>query len=70
LDILSVDAAALGDRDVFIQVFTIPLPAGFPPGVYQVSVGAYSAETSARLPIYDRDQERGNRLFLAEIVVQ
>ena len=69
-DILSVDADLLGDRDVFIQVVTIPLPPAFPAGDYYVSVGAYSKATGERLPIFDSDQPRGDRLFLDTIKVQ
>ncbi len=69
-DILSVDSALLGDRDVFIQVVTIPLPPAFPSGDYYVSVGAYSEITGERLPVFDNDQMRGDRLFLDTIKVQ
>ncbi len=69
-DILSIEPRLLRDRDIFIQIITIPLPAGFPPGEYLVSVGAYSEQTGERVPVYDGDRERGNRLFLKTITVR
>lgn len=69
-DILSLDSSLLRDRDVFIQVITIPLPPDFPPGDYYLSVGAYSRVTNQRLPLFDATTERGDRLFLERIVVQ
>jgi 4-amino-4-deoxy-L-arabinose transferase-like glycosyltransferase len=69
-DVLSVDASFLGDRDVFIQILDVPLPASFPPGDYFVSVGAYRESTQTRLPIYDSNDERGDRLFLDTVTVK
>ncbi len=69
-DILSVDASLLRDRDVFIQIIDVPLPATLPEGEYQVSVGAYRSLTQTRLPVYDANAERGNRLFLEPITVK
>jgi 4-amino-4-deoxy-L-arabinose transferase-like glycosyltransferase len=69
-DTLSVEPDLLRNRDIFIQVVTIPLPNPFPDGEYTVSVGAYSNDTGDRLPVYDNDQPRGNRLFLAKIMVK
>src|SRR5262249_39119228 len=64
-DMLSIDSSLLRARDVFIQVLNIPLPVSFPGGQYFVSIGAYSNETGQRLPVYDQDQPRGDRLFLS-----
>ncbi len=69
-DILSVDASSLRDRDVFIQVIDLPLPATLPAGEYQVSVGAYRQRAQTRLPVYDANDERGDRLFLEPITVK
>lgn len=68
-DTLSVRASALRDRDIFIQVTFVPLPASIPDGVYSLSVGAYQASTQTRLAVYDGDQERGTRLFMGTITV-
>lgn len=68
-DMLSIDPTLLQDRDVFVQLHFIPIPADFPAGDYMISVGAYSTISGDRLPVYDQDQERGNRLFLDKIEV-
>jgi 4-amino-4-deoxy-L-arabinose transferase-like glycosyltransferase len=69
-DLLSVDANLLRDRDVFIQIISIPLPSDFLPGDYYLSVGAYRSASQERLPVYDANYERGNRLFLDMITVK
>jgi 4-amino-4-deoxy-L-arabinose transferase-like glycosyltransferase len=69
-DIMSTDPQLLRDRDIFVQIAYIPLPADFPGGEYQISVGAYSSTTGERLPVYDSNRERGDRLFLDHISVQ
>ncbi|GAB4553952.1 MAG: hypothetical protein OHK0023_23560 [Anaerolineae bacterium] len=69
-DILGIEASLLRDRDVFIQIISLPLPADFPSGEYFLSIGAYSDVNAQRLPIYDGEQERGNRLFLGKVTVQ
>ncbi len=69
-DILNTDSRLLRNRDVFIQAVFIPLPQDFPGGEYHVSVGAYSNSTGERLPVYDSNHERGDRLFLDQITVQ
>lgn len=68
-DLLSVDPTSLQDRDVFVQVITVPLPTDFPPGEYYMSIGAYSNTTETRIPVYEANQERGDRLFLDTITV-
>jgi hypothetical protein len=68
-DLLNVDSGLLHNRDVFMQITSILLPPDFPPGDYSVSIGAYSASTMVRLPIFDDNQERGDRLFLDKITV-
>ncbi|MEP7287519.1 MAG: glycosyltransferase family 39 protein [Chloroflexota bacterium] len=69
-DTLSLDSSLLRARDIFIQVINIPLPPDFPAGEYYISVGAYSHDTGERLPVYDNDQLRGDRLFLNTVTVQ
>jgi hypothetical protein len=69
-DIFSIDESLLRNRDVFIQLVPITIPDDFPPGEYAVSLGAVSTLSSMRLPIFDEDQERGNRLFLSAIHVE
>jgi 4-amino-4-deoxy-L-arabinose transferase-like glycosyltransferase len=68
-DLLNIDSGLLHNRDVFIQIASIVLPPDFPPGEYSVSIGAYSAATMVRLPIFDDNQKRGDRLFLDKITV-
>lgn len=69
-DVLSVEASRLRDRDVFIQIISIPLPPDFPVGEYYLSVGAYRSSNETRLPVYDANDERGDRLFLDTINVE
>lgn len=69
-DILNIEASLLRDRDVFIQIITLPLPADFPSGEYFLSIGAYSERDGQRLPIYDGETPRGDRLFLDKIRVE
>lgn len=68
-DIISLHAGSLRDRDVFIQVITLPLPADFLSGTYYLSLGAYDNATGERFPIFDQDEPRGDRLILGEIRV-
>ena len=58
------------NRDVFIQLVPITIPDDFPAGQYAVSLGAVNTMSGMRMPIFDEDQERGNRLFLREISVE
>ena len=71
-DILSVDAGSLTGRDVFIQIMQVPLPATLPENTYVLSIGAYRDRdpNKVRLPIFDASNQRGDRLFLAQITVQ
>lgn len=68
-DLFDVDPSLLRDRDVFLQVITIPLPADFPLGDYWLSIGAYSALDDSRVVVYDGETVRGSRLFLNKITV-
>jgi hypothetical protein len=68
-DTLSVLAETLQPRDVFLQVTTIPLPLTIPAGTYSLSTGAYERNTGMRLPVYDGDAARGDRLFIGDITV-
>lgn len=62
--------ASLHNRDIFIQVNYLTLPQNIPPGSYDISIGAYQADSGERLAIYDGERERGNRLFLHQITVE
>ncbi len=61
--------SSLHNRDLFIQVNYLVLPESIPAGSYDISIGAFLAESERRLPIYDGAVERGNRLFLQQITV-
>lgn len=63
-DILNLNPRYLRDRDVFIQVTYIPLPASLPVGQYQISLGGYQATSDLRLDVLDNGQTRGTRVFL------
>ena len=69
-DLLNIESALLRDRDVFIQIIALPLPPDFPSGEYFLSVGAYSDRDKQRLPIYDGETPRSDRLFLRKIRVE
>lgn len=70
-DTISIkNLSVLQDRDVFIQVSFVPLPATIPPGMYGISVGAYTASNNERMPVLFDDAPRGNRLFLGQLTVQ
>jgi 4-amino-4-deoxy-L-arabinose transferase-like glycosyltransferase len=69
-DWISVEANRLQDRDVFIQILSLSLPEAFPADSYLLSIGAYGGANQQRLPAYDENVERGNRLFLDRIAVQ
>ncbi len=66
---INVSASTLHNRDVFIQVNYIVLPESVPAGDYVISIGLYRSESGERLPVYDGENERGNRLFLYAIAV-
>lgn len=68
-DVIYVDPRTLSNRDVFVQVTEIPLPLTFLPGNYDISIGAYQQTSETRLPIFDEDQVRDERLILYNITV-
>ncbi len=69
-DVIHVNPRRLQARDVFMQVTNIDIRPSILEDDYQVSVGAYQAETGARLPVFDSEQLRqGDRLLLYTIRV-
>lgn len=68
-DVIYVDPRTLSNRDVFVQVTEIPLPPTFLPGNYDVSIGAYQQTSETRLPVFDENQVRDERLILYNITV-
>ncbi len=69
-DTISVDVGQLQNRDVFIQVTFVPLPRAMPPGMYGISIGAYTSTDDTRMPVLFNDTPRGNRLFIGQITVK
>lgn len=69
-DLLNIESSLLRDRDVFMQIIELPLPLDFPSGDYFLSIGAYSERNGQRLPIYDGEVPRSDRLFLRKIRVE
>ena len=70
-DTISVkDLRQLQNRDVFIQIIFVPLPSTMPPGMYGISIGAYTTSDGARMPVLLNDVPRGNRLFIGQITVK
>ena len=60
----------LQSGDVFIQLFSLTIPDGTPPGQYRLSTGWYVGPTHRRLTVYDGQTPRGDRLMLQEITVR
>lgn len=69
-DVTHVNPRFLQNRDIVVQVTTIPLPQSLPTGEYNVSIGAYQDASEARLSVLDNGQIRGTRLFLDNITIQ
>ena len=69
-DVISVNPALLGDRDVFIQVTSAQLPQTALPGEKFVSVGAYRQMADERLPTLRDEAAFGERIFLYAIQVE
>lgn len=59
----------LRNRDVFLQINYNTLPESLPSGTYYLSIGAYQADTALRLPVFDGERVRGDRLFMYQITV-
>jgi hypothetical protein len=68
-DTISVNAASLRERDVFIQITFVPLPSNIPDGQYDISIGVYQASDNSRMDVFADGQPRGKRLFLGQIRV-
>lgn len=67
--VIGVNPALMQDRDVFIQVTDVNLPAGALPGNRFISVGALRETLGERLPVLKDDEARGDRIFLYDIDV-
>lgn len=67
--VINVWPPSLCNRDIFLQVSYVTLPDSIPPGQYDLSIGAYQAGSGLRLPVFDGDRVRGDRLFLYQITV-
>ncbi len=68
-DRIFVDPRSLQPRDVFVQVTTLDIPDNAIPDEYIVSIGAYQDTSDIRLPVFDGEQPRGDRLFLYTIII-
>lgn len=70
-DVIHVNPRRLQERDIFLQVTSIALQPTLLAGDYEVSIGAYQAETLARLPVFDEAQVRqSDRLILYTVTVE
>ncbi len=67
--VINVWAPTLRNRDIFVQVSYVVLPESVPAGQYDLSIGAYQATSGLRLPVFDGERVRGDRLFLYQITV-
>lgn len=66
---INVLTPSLQNRDIFIQVNYVVLPESVPPGSYDISIGAFQVDSGLRLPVFDGERVRGDRLFLYQITV-
>jgi hypothetical protein len=69
-DRLGVRMGTLQPRDVFLQYNMIQTRPGMTPDEYTLSVGLYVPATGRRLPIYDGDEVRANRIYLQPIAIE
>jgi 4-amino-4-deoxy-L-arabinose transferase-like glycosyltransferase len=70
IDRESVLADTLQPGDVFMQLHQIDLPPDLPAGTYRLTAGLYASDTGQRLPLYEGDTARGDRLFLQAVEVK
>ncbi len=69
-DSLPLTSHSLRSGDRFLALHDqIAVPAGSPVERYLLSIGLYSSDTMTRLTLYDKDQQRGDRLFLEAVRV-
>lgn len=68
-DVIHVNPRFLRDRDVVVQVTSVPLPSSLPDGDYHVSIGGYQDSSDIRLNVLEDGEQRGTRLFLDGIRV-
>lgn len=66
---IGVNPVRLRERDIFIQVTQLQLPAVALPGEYAISIGLYRERLDQRLPVLKDGQAHGDRLFLYTIDV-
>jgi hypothetical protein len=65
----SVLADTLQPGDIFMQQLQIDLPPDMPPGKHRLTLGWYSGDTGQRLPLYEGDTTRGDRLLLLPLAI-
>jgi len=65
----SVLADTLQPGDIFMQLLQIDLPPDLPPGEYRLTLGWYTGDTGQRLPLYEGDTIRGDRLLLLPLTI-
>jgi hypothetical protein len=69
-DTIRVDVETLQERDVFLQITFVRLPANMIAGEYDISIGVYEDGSDKRLPVFvSETQVRGDRIFLYSIEV-
>jgi 4-amino-4-deoxy-L-arabinose transferase-like glycosyltransferase len=66
----SVLADTLQPGDEFMQFMPISVPPHLPAGEYRLAMGLYASDTGQRLPIYEEEAKRGDRLFLQAVEVK
>lgn len=69
-DSLGVQVGTLQTRDIFLQYSMIQIPGGVTSGLYPLSVGMYFPRTGQRLPVFDGNVARADRLFLERVAIE
>ena len=69
-DRLDAPIAHWQPNDIVIQVHAVALAVDAAPGTYQLEVGFYSTDDSARWPVFDGDIPVADRLLLHPIEVR
>ncbi len=68
-DSLGTVVDTLEAEDIFIQHNLLYLPQQMLSGDYDLSVGLYTMPDRVRLPVFDDEQPRGDRLFVRKIYI-
>lgn len=68
-DSLGVAITTLGPRDIFLHYSPVQVPVQTRNGAYPLSIGLYYPTRDERLPVFEGEAVRANRLYLVSITV-